>query len=232
MSKLSDYSKFDNIDDGDSSSEEGASAPPERRPPQPQQQLAPPAAPAPFPQHQGQQLPPAAAPAKIGTTRKTDEGRYVFEVDGRKIYEWEQSLEEVNIYLDAPPGRRAADIVCDIGHDRLRIGLRGSDRHFIDERTFGGVVTADSSWYLDDGGVLNVVLAKARRGETWEGALRGKDNLTGVGGEVDPLTKQQMQKDLMLERFQEENPGFDFRGAEFNGEAPDPRTFMGGVKYS
>lgn len=25
------------------------------------------------------------------------------------------------------------------------------------------------------------------------------------------------------------NPGFDFSGAEFSGQAPDPRTFMGGI---
>lgn len=35
----------------------------------------------------------------------------------------------------------------------------------------------------------------------------------------------------MLERFQEENPGFDFSNAEFNGMVPDPQKFMGGVKY-
>jgi hypothetical protein len=36
----------------------------------------------------------------------------------------------------------------------------------------------------------------------------------------------------MLERFTEENPGFDFSNAEFNGNVPDARNFMGGVKYS
>ena len=36
----------------------------------------------------------------------------------------------------------------------------------------------------------------------------------------------------MIERFQEEHPGFDFRSAEFNGQVPDPRAFMGGVKYT
>ena len=29
-----------------------------------------------------------------------------------------------------------------------------------------------------------------------------------------------------------QNPGFDFSGAEFNGEVPDARSFMGGVKYT
>lgn len=45
------------------------------------------------------------------------------------------------------------------------------------------------------------------------------------------MKEQQEQQRLMLERFQAENPGFDFSGASFNGEAPDPSTFMGGVKY-
>jgi hypothetical protein len=48
---------------------------------------------------------------------------------------------------------------------------------------------------------------------------------------VDPYTQSEVQKSLMLERFQEENPGFDFSGASFNGNVPDPKTFMGGVGY-
>ena len=59
------------------------------------------------------------------------------------------------------------------------------------------------------------------------------DANSGVVNEsIDPLTKQEMQRTMMLERFQEENPGFDFRDATFNGEVPDPRTFMEGVGYN
>jgi hypothetical protein len=46
------------------------------------------------------------------------------------------------------------------------------------------------------------------------------------------MTKQQIQKDIILEQFQKKNPGFDFCGAEFNGAPPDPRTFMGGVRHT
>jgi len=49
--------------------------------------------------------------------------------------------------------------------------------------------------------------------------------------QVDPYTQSELQKSLMLERFQAENPGFDFSGADFNGQVPDPKTFMGGVGY-
>ena len=30
----------------------------------------------------------------------------------------------------------------------------------------------------------------------------------------------------MLERFQQEHPGFDFSGAQLSGPAPDPRTVV------
>lgn len=49
------------------------------------------------------------------------------------------------------------------------------------------------------------------------------------GHELDPVTAQSDQQRLLLERFQAEHPGFDFSGATFNGQAPNPRTFMGGV---
>ena len=35
-----------------------------------------------------------------------------------------------------------------------------------------------------------------------------------------------------MERFGEENPGFNFSKAEFNGKVPMARDFMGGVKYN
>ena len=49
---------------------------------------------------------------------------------------------------------------------------------------------------------------------------------------VNPLFKQEIQQQLLLERFQEENPGMDFRDAKFNGSVPNPRTYMGGIGYN
>ena len=36
---------------------------------------------------------PAPAPIQTKMTKKSDDGRYVFECNGRKIYEWDQNLE-------------------------------------------------------------------------------------------------------------------------------------------
>jgi len=63
------------------------------------------------------------------------------------------------------------------------------------------------------------------KAETWVSALKGHVSL-------DPVEQEKVKKAIMLERFQEENPGFDFSGATFNGMVPDPKEFMGGVKYS
>lgn len=135
-------------------------------------------------------------------------------------------LSEVNIYINAPTGiTSASSIFCTITATHLTLGLQGASQPYLDEDTYSKVLARESSWYLDSN-IIHIILAKAHRGETWESCLRGATHAV-----VDPLTKQEIQKEMMLERFQEEQPGFDFRGAEFNGIVPDPRTFMGGVNY-
>ncbi len=77
MSKLSDYSKFDHLDESSEEENEGAPTTTPAIHEQQQQQ-----------QQQQQEVEP------IATTRKDPKtGRYVFEYGGTTIYEWEQSLE-------------------------------------------------------------------------------------------------------------------------------------------
>jgi hypothetical protein len=186
----------------------------------------------------------ASSTQQSGTIRQTSiPNRYVFEYNGQKTYEFDQSLEEVNIYIQTPPGEKkwkACDFEIKILVNQLRVGLNGHDRYFIDEMTFGKVDTSESSWYIDDS-IIHILLIKASRGSIWDTPLMGRDLATNCNGKqdsnstvsvvVDPATKEKITQELMLERFQEENPGFDFRDAEFNGAVPDPRTFMGGIKY-
>ena len=72
-------------------------------------------------------------------------------------------------------------------------------------------------------GELTLTLQKAVEGETWGSAFQGHGELDASAAEAD-------RKALLLERFQAENPGFDFRGAEVNGTVPDAATFMGGIR--
>lgn len=185
-------------------------------------------------------------------TKKGKQGRIRFEHGGRTIYEWEQSLSEVNIFIEPPPDipSKMFDIV--ITHRHLRVGVKGAPP-FIDEDTGGPVIPDDSLWTLIDG-ELNINLQKMNKAEAWDCALMGQ-----AGSSVDAFTKEETRKKLMLERFQEEvdlsmcikeifivcltklcfsfvrftiqHPGFDFSGADFNGQVPDARNFMGGVKH-
>eukprot|EP00435_Cladocopium_sp_Y103_P009777 s4081_g2.t1 len=132
----------------------------------------------------------------------------------------------------------------------LRVGLKGNPP-FLNEDVFSLVETDSSFWMIEDG-ELHIQLQKVHKGETWHAALKGH-------GQLDMFSEQEVNKKLMLERFQElssgknptrkpprsdevvaghvshwltekkEHPGFDFSGASFSGQAPSARTFMGGI---
>jgi hypothetical protein len=157
------------------------------------------------------------------TPKGTEKGRHKFEHQGRTVYEWEQTLDECNIWIIPPPGVTASHLDIVISHSQLKVGIKGNPP-FLNEKTGGTVVVKESFWSMD-GPELNINLQKMKKGEMWLSALAGH-------GELDPLTKEEDKKRLMLERFSEENPGFDFSNADFNGQIPDARSFMGGVKYN
>jgi len=168
----------------------------------------------------------AAGPVKVGKKAERGEnGRIKYKHNGREIYEWEQTLDDVNIYITPPPGVTAGLLNIVIEPRHLRVGLKDTPP-FLDEGT-GGLVKVDESYWSMDDGVLTIMLQKGFKGETWDSALLGRGGQT-----IDPATKQEIQKQLMLERFQEEHPGFDFSNAEFNGAAPDARSFMGGIHHT
>ena len=84
-------------------------------------------------------------------------------------------------------------------------------------------IKAESYWMVEDD-ELHILLAKMKKGETWACALEGHQAL-------DPMMLEETKKSILLERFQEENPGFDFSEARMDGRVPDAREFMGGVQY-
>ena len=183
---------------------------------------------------------------------KIEYKRLEYKHEGRTIYEWYQSLEEVHVFITPPPGVAAKMIDCKISATQLTLGLKGNPP-FMDEPFTEKANASESYWTMEDaeppreGKELHLIITKGSKGVTWPSLLRGHT-------EVDPYTQQELQKTLMLERFQAEvrpcptprapaahrptaphacgqNPGFDFSGASFNGQVPDPKTFMGGVGY-
>lgn len=171
-----DYKKFDNIGDSDSDDDELLAAA--------------------VPSVQAHSVPSSSCKS-VSTTKKGANGRLKFEHEGHTIYEWEQSLEEVNIYIVPPEGLSRNAIDVDISHLHLRVGLKGSPP-FIDEDTGGPVKVKESMWMLADG-EMNINLQKMNKAQAWHCALRGR-----FGEEIDEITKEDVKKKLMIERFQEE----------------------------
>mmetsp|Transcript_8739 Transcript_8739/g.25177 ORF Transcript_8739/g.25177 Transcript_8739/m.25177 type:complete len:157 (+) Transcript_8739:209-679(+) len=146
--------------------------------------------------------------------------RHQFVHNGQVVYEWDQTLSEVNVYCQVPQGVTAKLIYCTISKTHLKLGINPNPPYL--DLDFAGQVRVDDCTWTLDGCSLHIFLEKLKKGEAWKSAF--------AGHEVDVMTAEADQKRLMLERFQEENPGFDFSGADFNGNVPDPRTFMGGIK--
>eukprot|EP00347_Sterkiella_histriomuscorum_P008742 403343926 len=166
-------------------------------------------------------------------------GRQEYKFQDRVIYEWEQTLDEVHIYIQPPrflipkykdefkkqlqPGEKLPELEVKFTANHIAVGIKGNPP-FMNEDLGGQIKSSESYWMIEDD-ELHIQLQKMYKAETWSCACKGH-------AQLDPLTQNEVQKGILLERFQEENPGFDFSGAEVNGMVPDPRNFMGGVKYT
>lgn len=168
-----------------------------------------------------------------------EKGRIPFYYNKQLVYEWEQNLEEVLVYIKAPeclleknkeiirknlqPGQQMPKLSIVITPTHLTVGLVGLPP-YLSEDLSGKVKASESLWTLDEG-EITITLEKALKAETWLSVFKGHE-------EVNMFQKEEMQKKMLLERFQEEHGGFDFSDAEINGNVPDPKTFMGGIKYA
>ena len=227
------------------------------------------------------------ATATAATTQSTKHLRFLAQYNGITVYEWEQSLNEVIIYIVSPlqKGNKSSDdtatmananskIICHITATNLKVGIQqhrnnnnihgDNDTHhhspnsdlinyYIDEDIYYPIETKESTWCIEQEDledvdtkynvrqqqqdVITIYLQKVAKGMVWEAPLRGRNNNNDTSREssnsiLDPISLQDVQKSLLLERWQEENPGMDFSDATFNGGSiPDPRTYMGGIGY-
>jgi len=65
--------------------------------------------------------------------------RQKFEHNGETIYEWEQNLNEVLIFIRPPEGVKARMIDCKITPEKLTLGIKGNPP-FINEEFFDRVI--------------------------------------------------------------------------------------------
>jgi hypothetical protein len=92
------------------------------------------------------------------------------------------------------------------------------------------IVVRESLWHFEDlplsstSRILRLVLIKSRPGVTWTRVFAEQS------GCLDPIEEEEARKAILLERFSQENPDFDFSQARFEGTGiPDARSFMRGL---
>ncbi|UKK01735.2 hypothetical protein MACK_001088 [Theileria orientalis] len=138
---------------------------------------------------------------------------------GNIRYEWDQSYEELTLYVPIDRQTTKKDIRVDYKPRNISIRIYKNEiKTEIKGKLYSTISTLESYWIIEDI-VLEVHLVKALEGEVWEYVMKGDDPVTFYGKELD-------KKKMLLERFQKEHPRFDFSQAEIKGFAPDPRTYL------
>ncbi|CAM8998957.1 unnamed protein product [Rhodiola kirilowii] len=123
------------------------------------------------------------------------EKRHSFVHNGKTVFEWDQTLEEVNMYISLPPNVPAKQFYCKIQSQHVELGIKGSSPYLNHDLT--RTVKTDSSFWTIEDDVMHITLQKRDKGQTWSSPILGQ-------GQLDPYASDLEQKRLMLQRFQEE----------------------------
>lgn len=119
---------------------------------------------------------------------------------------WSQTVADISVEVELEQGTKGKEVQVDIAPRTIRCLVRGL---VLFQGDFCQPVLADeSTWTVEDRKLLRILLVKSGGGqvEFWPSLLVGQYA-------PDPLTLLRMRKKLDLERYQVENPGFDFSDA-------------------
>lgn len=72
--------------------------------------------------------------------------RHKFIHAGQVIYEWDQTVDDVNIYVQTPPGLKASMLAVNIQSKKVSIGVKG-EKPYIDVRSFAVSRVFRREWY-------------------------------------------------------------------------------------
>ena len=138
--------------------------------------------------------------------------------DGKVLYEWEQTLDEMNVYVFVDPLIKTSDILVDVRTDTMTMREKKENGFmFIDRLKMYRVVVSDETVWTRDGisGEIHVQMVKRKKAEPWVGAFEAHCD------EISAKATEEDRERMMRARFQSENPGFDFSDAKFDGAVPD-----------
>mmetsp|Transcript_155576 Transcript_155576/g.270689 ORF Transcript_155576/g.270689 Transcript_155576/m.270689 type:complete len:338 (-) Transcript_155576:128-1141(-) len=170
-------------------------------------------------------------PPPLGNGGKTDK------------YTWTQTLSALEVYVDVRPGVKAKQIICDIGGETMKVGIKGEEM-ILSGKLHSKVKPDDCTWVLQDNKVVQITLEKFDNMKWWSCVMQGdpgidtkkivpeNSKLSDLDGETrmtvekmmydqrqkaagKPTSDQEKQHDL-LEKFKAAHPEMDFSKAKIN----------------
>lgn len=158
-------------------------------------------------------------------------------------YNWTQTLGTLEVFVPVPPGVKAKQIVCDIGGETLKLGVKGEPL-ILNGKLHAKVKPDDCMWTLVDNKLVQVTIEKFDNMKWWSCVMEGdagidtkkivpeNSKLSDLDGETrmtvekmmydqrqkalgKPTSDQEKQHDL-LEKFKASHPEMDFSKAKIN----------------
>eukprot|EP00298_Acanthocystis_sp_HF-20_P006882 c16617_g1_i1.p1 GENE.c16617_g1_i1~~c16617_g1_i1.p1 ORF type:complete len:177 (+),score=88.13 c16617_g1_i1:22-552(+) len=157
-------------------------------------------------------------------------------------YSWTQKLEEVSVNIPIPSGTRAKQLNVEFFNNRLKVGLKGQTP-IIDGEVFAALKVEDCTWTIADDN-LAIELSKSNKQQWWKYLVKGDpeidtSKIEPENSKIDDLdpeaqqlvrkmmfdqrqkqmglpTSEELQKQEMLQKFQQQHPEFDFSNAKIN----------------
>eukprot|EP00929_Paragymnodinium_shiwhaense_P117425 TRINITY_DN8799_c0_g1_i1.p1 TRINITY_DN8799_c0_g1~~TRINITY_DN8799_c0_g1_i1.p1 ORF type:complete len:340 (-),score=180.82 TRINITY_DN8799_c0_g1_i1:370-1389(-) len=158
-------------------------------------------------------------------------------------YTWTQTLQALEVFVDIKPGTKAKQVICDIGGETLKVGIKG-DPLLINGKLHSKVKPDDCMWTLIDNKIVHITFEKFDNMKWWNCVVEGdpgidtkkivpeNSKLSDLDGEtrmtVEKMMYDQRQKALgkptsdqekqhdMLQKFMSAHPEMDFSKAKIN----------------
>merc|ERR1712136_165903 len=158
-------------------------------------------------------------------------------------YTWTQTLSALEVHVAVRPGVKAKEVVCEIGADTLKVGIKGEPL-LLKGKMHSKVKPDDCMWTLVDNKIVQISLEKFDGMKWWSCVMEGdacintkkivpeNSKLSDLDGEtrmtVEKMMYDQRQKSIgkptsdqekqhdMLEKFKQAHPEMDFSKAKIN----------------
>merc|ERR1740121_1264762 len=117
-------------------------------------------------------------------------------------YTWTQTLTSLEVFVPVRPGLKAKQIVCDIGNDSMKCGVKGEPL-ILNGKMGGKVKPDDCMWTLVDNKMIQISLEKFEGENWWSCVMKGdaEINCKKIVPENSKLSDLDGESRMMVEKM-------------------------------